>query len=278
MAELDGDRTSTLLAQSCNSERFSRIRSSPNREPFLRNFLSRRLSTPSTSATESRGSSYTVQVRLPLTADKLRVHARSLGRRLLESNKRQIRLSMRLLTRDRPIQHQKIEIARQQAGALPALHRYGTARPWSVCLLAAAAAGGAMLLAGGLSVALRSPTVLARPDTPEVEPNLAPEIAPGPLPPRRGAARGPASIRASTTLLGWQIQVGAYRSPATARARLMTAQAASPELARLALAPQRSGNLTRARFVGIVQEAQARRLCASIARTGGSCFVVAPGG
>lgn len=143
-------------------------------------------------------------------------------------------------------------------------------------MLAAGAAGGAMLLAGGLSTAFSGSAASASPAKHEVGPNRARETVADIVPPPRIALPRPAS--AATPTPGWQIQIGAYSSPTIARAQLRTAEAAVPELASLAEALQPWDDITRARFVGVADEAEARRLCGRVAEAGRRCFVVAPGG
>jgi hypothetical protein len=147
-----------------------------------------------------------------------------------------------------------------------------------VAALAAAAASGAVVLTGGLSSALTTASSFADPTHQEagnadslIRTNLVPEAhaAPAPSPPGRQAVPA-AGI--------WQIQVGAFRSPAAAQSQLRAAESLVPELASLAEAPLAYGDMTRARFRGIANEAEARRLCGRVSEAGGRCFVVAPGG
>ena len=156
-----------------------------------------------------------------------------------------------------------------EAPASPA-HRYRASRPWPVALLAAAAAGGAVLLTGVLSTAFTLATASAGTPTERVGDSIA-RIAPRASP--ASSAAGPPVTPAPGA---WQIQIGAFRSPGAARAQLRAAVASVPELASLPEAPQAGGEVTRARFGGIASEEAARRLCGRVMDAGGRCFPVAP--
>jgi hypothetical protein len=75
---------------------------------------------------------------------------------------------------------------------------------------------------------------------------------------------------------GWQIQIGAFRNSGAAQAQLRAAEGLVPELTSLGGALQRQGEVVRARYAGIAEETDARRLCGRIIETGGQCFVVPP--
>lgn len=129
---------------------------------------------------------------------------------------------------------------------------------------------------GGLVAAFSAGGGLPGPSAREARATPAHAIAAHIVPSARIAEPGTASVASSAP--GWQIQVGAYGSPTAARAQLRTAATAVPELASLAEAPQSRGGVTRARFAGAADEAEARRLCRRVAEAGAQCFVVAPGG
>jgi len=174
---------------------------------------------------------------------------------------------------DSPIQHQKIAIAPQQDAEPAAVHRYRTSRPWSVGVLAAAAAGAAILLTSGLSAAFKAATVSDSEPTRQRAANAAAGIASPVIPAWRSG--GPA---VASTVGGWQIQVGAFRSPGAAQAQLRAVETLVPELASFAQALPSRGEVTHARFGRIADEPTARRLCGRVLDAGGHCFVVRPGG
>jgi len=160
-----------------------------------------------------------------------------------------------------------------QAPAPPAsVHRYGASRPWAVGLLAALAAGGAVLVTGSLSTVFTAATVAeAQPGgvrAPEPVARNASAVAVAPV---AAAAPGTSAARA------WQIQIGAFRNPAAAEDQLRAAASLVPGLAGLPQAAHALGEVTRARFGGIADEDSARTLCTRLVDAGGSCFVVAPG-
>jgi hypothetical protein len=75
---------------------------------------------------------------------------------------------------------------------------------------------------------------------------------------------------------GWRIQVGTFRSRSGALARLQATARDVPELARAGAQPSLYGALTRARFVGLPDEASADALCAKVEASGVGCFVLRP--
>jgi hypothetical protein len=129
-----------------------------------------------------------------------------------------------------------------------------------------------VLLTGALSTAITETTTAAAGPTVRQAPNPAP-AAVAPSAPAPEAAR---PVAAPPTR-GWRIQVGAFRSPGAAQAQLRAAERLVPELARLSSgALQSEGEVVRARYAGIAEEKDARRLCGRIVETGGQCFVVPP--
>ena len=130
-----------------------------------------------------------------------------------------------------------------------------------------------MLLTGALSSAFSgapaTASAPARPESGQAAPAIATRVEPAP----------PSSAPEAAPSAGdWQIQVGAFRNESSARTQLRAAESLVPELASLAEAPQPWGDVVRARFGGIADEAAASGLCGRIIDAGGRCFVVAPGG
>jgi len=80
----------------------------------------------------------------------------------------------------------------------------------------------------------------------------------------------------SATSSGWQIQVGTFRSVSGALARLEATARNVPELAKARPQPSPLGGLTRARFVGLPDEASANAVCAKVKASGTGCFVLIP--
>lgn len=155
------------------------------------------------------------------------------------------------------------------------VRRYRASPPWSVALLAAVAAGGAVVTTGGLSAAFSGapPTAFAR--TPGHGQGVARDSE---VPSAPTARTQPEASPPAAASEGWQIQVGAFRRQGAAKAQLQSAETLLPELEELAEALPIQGEMTRARFAGIADEGEARRLCGRVAEAGGRCFVVAPGG
>jgi hypothetical protein len=162
------------------------------------------------------------------------------------------------------IEHRKIETAAQRAAALPAVYRYGGSQPWSVGVLAGAAAAAVLVLFGGISEAFAPRDVPVGQSSRRADAPIA-------------ARAAPAAAEAPAVTGQWQIQLGAFRNAAGARARLRAMEREVPALAKLSARPQTQGAVTRARIGGIATRAEASALCAGIARTGRGCFVVAPG-
>lgn len=75
---------------------------------------------------------------------------------------------------------------------------------------------------------------------------------------------------------GWRIQVGTFRTREAALTRLDETIASVPELAKAGAQPSSYGSLTRARFVGLPDEASAGAICARVEASGTGCFVLPP--
>lgn len=169
------------------------------------------------------------------------------------------------------IQHQKILIGSEPGTESSPVRRYRASKSWPVGALALAAAAGAVLATGGVSRAFErtEDRPLRGVEAPAAMAPAAPLLlAPAPA--------APSAAPDSASGL-WQIQTGAFRSPAAAEAHGRALEAEVPALTRLAPALQARGGITKVRFGAIRDETAARALCARLAAAGHGCFVLAPG-
>ena len=149
-------------------------------------------------------------------------------------------------------------------------------------MLAALAAGGAVMLTGGFAAALTDPAGENR-LVPPASASVAPTVAAAGI---RSANRPaaaiaspppPSTVAAVARRGGWQVQVGAFRSRQAAEAHVAALGSRVPELSALAAEFQPARALTRVRIGGIASREDARRLCGSVRSHGSGCFPVSPG-